>query len=151
MSILNHLTDKLREQQGFTLLEVLMAMVVGTIGLLAVAMMQGNAIEGNASGNKFTQATFLAQDMLENIKDGNPSTAFGLVDMSEKSEGTQLDAGPPENVKANGDAGGPFIRSWRVESLTPWSRRIVVTVRWNNDLGRDRSVVLTSVSRGGYN
>lgn len=154
-------------QQGFTLIEVLMAMVVGTIGLLAIALMQGYAIEGNSSGNRFTQATFVAQDMLENIKDGNNNTVFG--DANDIAPGwtagdVLADSGGTENVDENGvvDADGPFGRSWQIQASTQWSRLISVTVTWADAAGRvdggggtlvpvTRSLTLTSVSRGGGN
>lgn len=155
---------KLEKQDGFTLIEVLMAMVVGTIGLLAIALMQGVAIEGNTSGNKFTQATFVAQDMLENIKDGAGGLAtFGAIDMTASPAGFQLNAGAPVNVDENGNAGGEFTRSWTVESHTEWSRRITVVVTWidvSNAIRDEngvllnnptRTVTLTSVSRGDGN
>ena len=57
---------KIRED-GFTLLEVIIAMSILTFGLLAVASMQTMAIRGNDNASRITEATTLAQDRLEKI------------------------------------------------------------------------------------
>jgi prepilin-type N-terminal cleavage/methylation domain-containing protein len=141
------------DNQGFTLIEVLVAMVVATIGLLGLAMMQGYAIQGNATGSKFTRATFLAQQQLELIKDGNSviEGTFGYIDMDTVSGTVTLDSGGPETVDENGDPGGPFNRSWAVFTSTDWARRIVVTVTWQDVQGTTRRVQLASLSRGDGN
>ena len=55
-------------KKGFTLLEVLMCMVILAFGLLALAGMQIMAIKGNHFGNKVTNATILAHNTLEDLK-----------------------------------------------------------------------------------
>ncbi|MBI5327108.1 MAG: type IV pilus modification protein PilV [Deltaproteobacteria bacterium] len=54
--------------KGFTLLEVLIAIVVVSIGLLAVAGMQTIAIRGNASASEGTIAIQLAEEMVDRIR-----------------------------------------------------------------------------------
>ncbi|MEJ2365365.1 MAG: type IV pilus modification protein PilV [Deltaproteobacteria bacterium] len=55
-------------QQGFSLVEVLVAILLLTVGLLALAKMQTHAVASNSFGNHLTQATFLAQDKLEELR-----------------------------------------------------------------------------------
>jgi type IV pilus assembly protein PilV len=50
---------------GFTLIEVIVAISILTVGLLAVASMQTSAIRGNHMGYRVTEATTMAQDRLE--------------------------------------------------------------------------------------
>lgn len=66
----NHRTLSRKEsfQQGFSLVEVLVAILLLTVGLLALAKMQTQAVASNAFGNQLTQATFLAQDKLEELR-----------------------------------------------------------------------------------
>lgn len=52
---------------GFTLLEVLIAMVVFAIGILGVAEMQLSAIDGNSTSRKFTEAISAAREQIEPI------------------------------------------------------------------------------------
>ncbi len=56
-----------QRESGFTLLEVLVAVAIFAIGLLAVASMQTNAITGNSFAERHTVATAVAQGALENI------------------------------------------------------------------------------------
>ena len=50
---------------GFTLIEVIIAIAILTIGLLGVASMQTASIRGNHLGYRYTEGTTLAQDRLE--------------------------------------------------------------------------------------
>ena len=53
---------------GFTLLEVLVAIIILTAGLLGMAALTGGIIHGNKFSNDLTTATTLAQDKMEDIK-----------------------------------------------------------------------------------
>ena len=57
--------ENLRNEKGFTLLEVIVAISILTVGLLAVASMQLSAIRGNAFAEGVTEATSLAVDRME--------------------------------------------------------------------------------------
>jgi type IV pilus assembly protein PilV len=56
-----------RVQSGFTFIELLVAIVVLSLGLLAVAGMQVTAIRGNASANVISTKTAVAESILEEI------------------------------------------------------------------------------------
>ena len=67
--------------QGFTLLEVLVAIVIVSIGLLAVAGMQTTAITANASARDATIAIQFAEEMADRIRlnaGDTPETYHGL-------------------------------------------------------------------------
>jgi len=66
----NHRTQSREKgsQQGFSLVEVMVAILLLTVGLLALAKMQTHAVASNAFGYQLTQATFLAQDKLEELR-----------------------------------------------------------------------------------
>ncbi len=53
--------------EGFTMIEVLLAVTIFAIGILAVATMQLSAIQVNSSASKLTERTTLAQDRLERL------------------------------------------------------------------------------------
>jgi type IV pilus modification protein PilV len=57
-------------QRGFSLLEVLISLVVVTIGLLGFAAMQGTAIQNSQSSNHTTLATTLAYDAFDRLRAG---------------------------------------------------------------------------------
>ena len=58
----------LENNKGFTLIEVLVAMVILSIGLLGTAALITGIINGNKVSNRITTATVLAQDKMEEIK-----------------------------------------------------------------------------------
>jgi len=58
----------MRRQSGFSLLEVLIAVLVLAIGLLGLAALQTTVLRSNHSANLRTQATLLAYDMTDRLR-----------------------------------------------------------------------------------
>ena len=54
-------------ENGFTLIEVLVALTIFSIGLLALASMQVTSLRGNANAQVLTSATTLAEGTLEGL------------------------------------------------------------------------------------
>lgn len=61
---MNHASN----QKGFTLLELLIALVILSVGLLGLAGLHIAAIRGNVSGFKMSTASAVAQQRLEELK-----------------------------------------------------------------------------------
>jgi type IV pilus assembly protein PilV len=137
-------------RKGFTLLEVMIAIFVATIGILSLSLMQTSAIKGNCAGNEGTMATFLAQDMLERIKGGDfvDSELFGFIETVDEGPGAILISDGLNGIDASGGTDGPFDVKWQIATNTNWSRRIAVTVSWKSILGSTRYVNFVSISRG---
>jgi len=57
----------MEREKGFSLLEVIIAMAILSVGLLAVGYMQITAIDSNSTANRITEGTSLAQDKLEEL------------------------------------------------------------------------------------
>lgn len=60
--------DMTNKENGFTLVEILIAIMVLAIAFLAMYQMQVMAIRGNETSNQVTVATILAQDKMEQIR-----------------------------------------------------------------------------------
>jgi prepilin-type N-terminal cleavage/methylation domain-containing protein len=58
----------LRNTNGFTLIEILIATVIITIASLGIATLTVGVIRGNSFSKRLTTATMLAQDRLEQAK-----------------------------------------------------------------------------------
>lgn len=61
-------STRLNNENGFTLIEVLVAVVVLSIGLLGLAGLQANGMRQNHSSLLRSQATFLAYDIADRIR-----------------------------------------------------------------------------------
>ena len=98
---------KRKNEQGFTLIEIMIALVIFSIGLLGIAIMQINAINGNASARMSTEAATHAQDQIERLL-GLPYTHADL------SDGVHAATPLPGNIYDVGwvvDEGNPFANA----------------------------------------
>ncbi|WP_213940670.1 type IV pilus modification protein PilV [Pseudomonas sp. dw_612] len=57
-----------RAQEGMTLIEVLVALLILTVGLLGAAAIQLNALKYTDSARMTSQANFIAYDMMDRIR-----------------------------------------------------------------------------------
>jgi type IV pilus assembly protein PilV len=58
----------LMKQAGFSLIELVVAVLFLSVGILAVGTMQMTSVRGNFNSNNLMQATYAAQDRLEFLK-----------------------------------------------------------------------------------
>lgn len=101
---------------GFTLIEVIVAILLLTVALLGLVSLTTMAIKGNAFNKTSSTATTLAKDKMEELK----SMAY-----------TAIPAGPTtDNWAADGiTAGSYFTRTWSA-TLGTGTKTITITVSW---------------------
>lgn len=118
----------LENQNGFTLIEILIAITIFAIGMLAVASMQVSGIHGNATANVLTGAAARAADTLESL----------LIRPYD-----HIDLDPAGNPHSGGTL-GRYTVSWNVteDAMMPATKTIAVSVSYE-DRGRPRNVFLT--------
>jgi type IV pilus modification protein PilV len=118
-----------RKEQGFSLLELLIAVAILSVGLLGAAGLQATAINGNLHGNTMSQATVLAQNVVEEIRDAD----YESVNQTNYP------------VTENNVDGTIFNRSVLIEDNVPLNelKRITVTVSWT--ASRQHSVRLRTI------
>jgi prepilin-type N-terminal cleavage/methylation domain-containing protein len=126
-------SDVASNQTGFSIIEVLSAMAILALAMLAAASMQFSSIRNNASGNMVTQASMLAKAQIEVLK--NTVEVEDIVD------------GEENNIDADGQPGGIYKRSWTVVNRGATARLITVTVEWTKR-GKSRSIIISSITRG---
>ena len=78
---LNHLA-KNRRSRGFTLLEVLVAMVVLSIGLLGLSGLQTSSLRNNHSAFLRSQATLVGNDIIDRMRANRDSAVNGDYDIA---------------------------------------------------------------------
>ena len=110
------------DNRGFTLVEILVAIVILSIGLLAMAGLTTGVIRGNALSNRMTTAIMLAQEKMEDIR------RLGYAGTPTANKTTMEDYGTIANH-------APYKRSifTNVGSPAPGMKRITVTVYWGSD------------------
>ncbi|MGH7774492.1 MAG: type IV pilus modification PilV family protein [Candidatus Binatia bacterium] len=112
-----------RLDAGFTLIEILIAMAILNIAILAIAAGATSVIKANQTSYFNTIATNLAQDKLEELKANSATMASGGPDT------TPVDA-------------VTFTRNWTVTPDTPVGglSQIDVTVTWTDYAARTLTV-----------
>jgi hypothetical protein len=121
------------------MIEILMAITIFSIGFLVVGTLIISTTRNNTTGNIITQATMLAAEQLQNLKDTPAPNIATLLS----------DTDPNNPIDDRGNKGGIYTRSWTVSDPLPnnTARPIQVRVSWNR-LGQNRAVVLTTITRG---
>lgn len=82
-----------RNQQGFTLLEVLISMVVLAIGLFGLAGLQVMSVRSNTSAYYRSVASMMAYDIMDSIRANPVGLAAGDYDLTDATS-----ASPPGNA-----------------------------------------------------
>ena len=138
--------------RGFTLVELMIALFIFTIGMLAVASMQGESIKGNSFSDLMTVANTLAEAKMEdllglpsthdNLQDNNPANNDHLLSIIE------MDGYRETGLDRDGNPGsGIFTRTWNVAKRDPADpdkvgypadglMTIVVVVEWKDQRGK---------------
>jgi len=124
---------------GFTLLEVIVAVSILTVGLLAVASMQTSAIQGNSLAVHVTEGTTWAQDRMETLL-ALPYSDAGLDPASKPYEETQDEKDLHPGYEITWEVTDQDVNDDGVSD----AKQISVTARWM-ERGTQRQSVLTSV------
>jgi prepilin-type N-terminal cleavage/methylation domain-containing protein len=133
--------NNLKNNSGFTLIEVLIAALVVSAGMVAYAITSGNITKQNTHSKKKTVAITLAQDKVESIR--NTALTVSLTDADTldsptESSGVWTATTGGEVVDANGDTGTSdaiYTRTWTITAdatLTAFYA-VSVTVTWDTD------------------
>ena len=137
---------KILDEKGFSLIEILIAITVFAIGILAVGKMQITSIKGNSFANELTSATILAQDKTEELislpydtdllKDSDTDGKAGLDDTNAAAD--HNDPNNPVNDRYN--------IFWNIATDYPINntKKIRIIVSWT-DKGTEKKVSITSM------
>ncbi len=143
----NNIRTLPKKEKGFTLLEVIIAISIFTIGLLAIAMLQGSAVRGTNSARTFTIAATLAGDRMEKLlalekdspqlEDTDNDGTSGLSDI-----GNDADHALTNQVIS----GKSFDIFWNTAPDTPktGNKTISLIISWS-DQGRGKQLELRQV------
>jgi type IV pilus assembly protein PilV len=116
-----------RRQGGFTLIEVLVALVILMVGFLAMTTMHVTSARANTMARRRTMATLLAHQQIERFQ---------------RLDANSIDAGTDTATMDGYD----FARSWTKTDNAGTSDTVQVTVSWSDQWGSN-SVSIPSVIR----
>jgi len=128
-----------RKQKGVTLIEILVSVVIFSVGLLGLAGMQLNSIRFNESASVRGHAVFLASEMADRMRarpDGVDLDKFSLEECAPKPPATSCEdpevadlADWLQNVRAQLPSGGG--------SVDIEGNRVTITVNWSEERLQD--------------
>ena len=120
-----------KKSKGFSLIEMLIALVILSISLLALAGLMATTTKNNSFGSHMTEAVTFAQDKLEELK----VTSWGNI-----VPGT-------DPLPRPGSTGINYNRTWNVSILanpTPppndLLKTVTITVNWNDGISRSINI-----------
>ena len=127
-----------KNETGFTLLEVLIAVTILSVGLLGIATMQDAAIQGTLFGSRMSIGTNLADEMMERIRLKMPGVSppgFNVTDYNGIDTNNPVTRPPASAWQARGD-----YDQWRAriqQYLPGGSGTVTVTQPASNPLNRN--------------
>ena len=135
----------IKNQKGFTLLELLIALVIFAVGILGVAKMQVSSIGENSHAMRITEAATISASELENLI-GVPFDDVALADNS--SSGANAGVTGLDNTDASGKLadGGPIAQGnytifWNVADDYPvLGTKLIRVITRRNDKGTLKEV-----------
>lgn len=121
----------LKSEEGFSLLEVLIAITILTVALLGLGLMQVTAISANRNSHQFGQASAFAEQVLEQMK----ASPFDSI---QTSSGIDNSTGAPNTSNLAGVdntlvSGVTYYKVWNVVGADP--KQITAYVVWRDRVG----------------
>lgn len=129
------------KQSGFTMLEVLVALLVLAIGLLGLAGLMTSSMRNNLSASHRTQATWMAYDIIDRMRANREGAVKGDYAMPMGAGAACLAAVPVGTVSAQD------IAAWKNQlacslpagngsiDVNAGTRTATILIQWNDSRG----------------
>jgi type IV pilus assembly protein PilV len=144
-----------RGSEGFTLFEVLIAILILVLGLLGVAALNANAVGFNQSAYMRSQAVNLAYDVADRMRTNRQRARAGDYNVGYADPATPLTCTP--DLSPTGTIAAQDLAGWKNEvacmlpdgdaSIVLNGSVFTVSVRWNDSRGEEAAEVFTMETR----
>ncbi len=139
-------------QAGMTLIEVLVALLVFTVGVLGVAMLQLNALKHTDSAMRSTQVSFIVQDLLERIR-ANPEANYAIASLSQAPTAGNPDIPRDQDLFDFADQLRRMAGEQAQASVAVVGTQVIVSVDWSDsraqgDDAQRQTLTLNSIVTG---
>ena len=139
------IVQKLSEEKGFSLVEMMVAVCIMAIAFAGLATMEVACINGNSIASNVTMGITLAQDKMEELNSVDYNDPR-VADVNASNNGdlrntTNIDFSELD-IDEEGNPGGMYTRIWNIADDVPTAgqKTIVVLVTWKN-----HTVTVTSI------
>ncbi len=109
-------------QTGFTMIEIVIAMLMLGVALLGLASVTTTAIRGNSFSQTMTMASTLAKDRMEELK---------ATDYAHLATGTTVDYATSDGSVSGSSTGALYTRTKTIGAEANNMKTVSVTVAWN--------------------
>lgn len=136
-----HVDRRLRSHRGMTLIEVLVSLVIISVGMLGIAALQMTTLKVNQESNGRTQASLLAADILDRMRANNQ----GITNLR-----TQYTV-PLDGTGTAATTAGDDLAAWQasIDRLLPSGAGsvavdattyvVTITIQWTERAENDRT------------
>lgn len=139
---MNRLSTSIRRQQGISLIEALIALLVLSLGMLTVSQLQGHLRLGSDIARQRTEAVRLGQEDIEALRAYSAITASGAArswaGITSASRSVNSSTGYATHTRYT-------VAREIVDNNTLAAKTAAVTVHWNDRDGEAQKIVLTTV------
>ena len=135
---------KFNKSKGFTIIEVLVAMIILSIGVLGLGVLQLTSLQNTQSGQMKSQASIMAYDIIDSMRTNIPSVNSG-------SYGITLATDTPDAVNCYGGQADCTAAQMAISDVNHWRTTLGVSLPSGNggiattDLG-DTTLVSVTIS-----
>jgi type IV pilus modification protein PilV len=130
-----HYKMQSRTEHGFSLIELLVAIVVLAVGLVAIAKFQGRLMAGSDFAKARTEATIIAQDQIETLRAYEGVSGSAGLDYDEILNGSSTVAG----------TNATYSLTWTVSTNTsPDYKTLSMVATWSDRENQTQTVTLMS-------
>lgn len=137
-----------KKSAGFSLIEVLVSLVILSVGLIGTAKLQSAVLKNSSDAQARSEATSIAQSKLEELKSYETLEAYNNIQSSADLISDAADVGNTLEFSVAGTSTSYNVDWSLTENTTPDYLEITVTVAWSDSMGAPQQVSIDSIIGG---